>query len=300
MIETNSYDKSIILNDFVKLQQYLYDVYTLESEYYSLRETRNRLDDEIMQLGRQRVIKDVDSFYSNILAEFFGNLVNIGIFVLGSISLVVAIFIVGAIFFGIDFFTVGIAIKACLILDFIICIGVVFKFYQSMKTERNNKQIRVQENICKKKAEQKRVNEELQLIPEYKKTLQDCEENIEQCEKILERLYAVGIIFPKYRNFIAVSQIYEYLISGRCKQLEGKEGAYSLYEQELRMDTISSKLADIFDEMEKIRENQYMIYETINQVNQRLGIVLDYEAVVAYNTKVIVNNAEICMRYCIY
>ena len=124
--------------------------------------------------------------------------------------------------------------------------------------------------------------------------------NIEQCGQILHNLYEMDIIFPKYRNFVAVSQMFEYLISGRCTKLEGNMGAYSMYEQELRMDTISSKLVDILDEMEKIRNNQYMIYDAINQVNQRLGDVLDYEAVVAYNMQAIANNTEIYARYYIF
>ena len=48
-------------------------------------------------------------------------------------------------------------------------------------------------------------------------------------EKALAELYDENIIFPKYRELVAVSAINEYLLSGRCETLEGENSAYNLY-----------------------------------------------------------------------
>mgnify|MGYP007024707781 CR=1 FL=1 len=58
----------------------------------------------------------------------------------------------------------------------------------------------------------------------------------------------MGRFFPKYRNLVAVSQIYEYILSGRCTELGGYQGAYNLYEQETRMDIVIMRLDDIYEE----------------------------------------------------
>ena len=68
---------------------------------------------------------------------------------------------------------------------------------------------------------------------------------------MLDKLYELNVIFPKYRDLVAVSQMYEYVASGRCNTLSGYEGAYNLYEQELRMNIVISQLEDIYDQLMK-------------------------------------------------
>ena len=45
-----------------------------------------------------------------------------------------------------------------------------------------------------------------------------------QTEAYLKRLYSMDILFPKYRNMVAVITIYEYLVSGRCDTLTLNQG----------------------------------------------------------------------------
>ena len=52
-----------------------------------------------------------------------------------------------------------------------------------------------------------------------------------------------------------MSKIYEYILSGRCTELDGFKGAYNLYEQETRMDIVIMRLDDIYEELEEIKEN---------------------------------------------
>lgn len=82
--------------------------------------------------------------------------------------------------------------------------------------EEKNKYIRLEnEKIEKwKKEESKTLQDEYKLLSE----------RLEETKKILEQLYNTNIIFLKYRNIIAISSFYEYLMAGRCTELEGAEG----------------------------------------------------------------------------
>ena len=89
----------------------------------------------------------------------------------------------------------------------------------------------------------------------------------------------------------------EYLLSGRCEDLTGYTGAYNLYEQELRMNIIIAELELISEELDAIKENQYMIYNAICQANYLLREVKDNTAIATYNTEVIATNMMIYNRY---
>lgn len=86
-------------------------------------------------------------------------------------------------------------------------------------------------------------------------------------QKALDALYAEDIIFPKYRNLVAITAINEYLLSGRCYSLEGPDGAYNLYEMELRQNIVIGQLSNIISNLEQIRSNQYSLYEQLTRSN---------------------------------
>ena len=75
-------------------------------------------------------------------------------------------------------------------------------------------------------------------------------------EAALQALYDENIIFPKYRNMVAITTINEYLMSGRCYELEGPNGAYNMYEMELRQNINIGQLSTNVDNLEQIRNNQ--------------------------------------------
>lgn len=87
-------------------------------------------------------------------------------------------------------------------------------------------------------------------------------------ETILKELYSKNIIYPKYNNLPALTSIYEYLITGRCEELTGPHGAYNLYEDEIRKDTVISQLNTVIENLEKIRQNQYMLYEQVKGIQR--------------------------------
>ena len=76
-------------------------------------------------------------------------------------------------------------------------------------------------------------------------------------------LYGFNVIFGKYQNIVALSTFYEYLMAGRCTELEGANGAYNIYENELRANLIIEKL-------DEIKETQYLMYSSLEKINNNL------------------------------
>lgn len=91
---------------------------------------------------------------------------------------------------------------------------------------------------------------------------------LKETETILHTLYAKDVIYPKYRTLPALTSIYEYLITGRCEELTGPHGAYNLYEDEVRKDTVISQLNTVIENLEQIRQNQYMLYEQVKGIQR--------------------------------
>jgi len=107
------------------------------------------------------------------------------------------------------------------------------------------------------------------------KTLLDRE--IEETEELLKKtfavrneLYAHDIIFGKYRDAVALSSFYDYLMSGRCTTLTGAGGAYNIYENEIRMNRVISQLDTVISSLDEIKQNQYMMYQEMRSINASL------------------------------
>ena len=90
-------------------------------------------------------------------------------------------------------------------------------------------------------------------------------------EKVCEALkdiYNENIIYPKYRELIPVTMMCEYLESHRCDTLEGHEGAYNIYESEIRANVIIAKIDQVVSSLESIKSNQYKLHEAILDARQ--------------------------------
>jgi len=98
-------------------------------------------------------------------------------------------------------------------------------------------------------------------------------QNLELVNSKLAELYSLDIIFEKYRNLIAISMFYEYFASSRVSKLEGKDGAYNLFENEMRQNIIIVKLNDICNNLEDIKQNQYCMYKELIDINTSLDIL---------------------------
>lgn len=179
---------------------------------------------------------------------------------------------------------------------------------ETLRAAAENYTIKKPAEACPEKAKQQMINNE-----------------IEQAEGLLKRiyqtrnqLYSANIVFGKYRDLVALATFYEYLMAGRCAELEGRDGAYNLYESEIRANLIISKLTDIEKSLKKIEQSQYMICSQLSEMNRTLDRINDtmgaaytaimdirtnskdmkeYMAHIAQNTKVMAHNTAVTAYY---
>lgn len=127
---------------------------------------------------------------------------------------------------------------------------------------------------------------------------------LNKTRKVLKQMYAKDIIHPKYRNFVAISQIYGYLDTGRCSELEGVHGAYNLFEFELSQHTIIDKLDTIISQLDKLNETMGYLAASINFANKQLDSISSSlnrietnTALTNYNSQCIAHNTKLLSRY---
>ena len=127
--------------------------------------------------------------------------------------------------------------------------------------------------------------------------MEECIEKYHMISDTLSALYSKGVLFPKYQNFIAATTFLEYLQSGRCDALEGEKGAYNLYENEQRLDQINTKLDIVITKLEEIKQNQYMLYSAMMEVNKHVEAIEGSISEIAKDTHEIVNNTALTAHY---
>lgn len=94
-----------------------------------------------------------------------------------------------------------------------------------------------------------------------------------ESERALDKLYALDVIYPKYRSLPALTSIYEYLVIGRCNSLTGPDGAYNLYENEIRANAIIWQLSVVIKQLEQIKQNQYALYQQVKEIQSRTNAI---------------------------
>lgn len=108
---------------------------------------------------------------------------------------------------------------------------------------------------------------------------------------------------------VSVITFHEYFLSGRCSSLYGYTGAYNIYENEIRQDTIIRRLEDILVSLEQIKQNQYSIYMAIQEGNRMTSEMLSNSLatlnaakesaannkIAAHNSQITAENTEILM-----
>lgn len=174
--------------------------------------------------------------------------------------------------------------------------------------KRSAEILKLEAEIAKCKQELERCSDPARIATTPEKALKDMiDANIANAEDLLRRtydackqLYGCNIIFGKYRNPVALATFYEYLMSGRCTTLAGADGAYNLYEAEIRANLIIFQLSEVIKNLEKIRENQFTIYsqlsdmnQTLHQLNRTMGSAVDELRGIKKNTGAISENTAV-------
>ena len=92
-------------------------------------------------------------------------------------------------------------------------------------------------------------------------------QNRQAYEKAMEQ-YSLNVLSEKYRTLAAVSELYEYFVSGRVTELEGSDGAYELYESELSQGLITDKMYFIISQLDDIKDHQSALYNELKETKQ--------------------------------
>lgn len=120
---------------------------------------------------------------------------------------------------------------------------------------------------------------------------------LDETEKLLLKYYASDIIYTKYQGLIPVTMFCEYFASGRCDTLTGHEGAYNIYENEIRLNLIIVKLEEVVDKLDQIAENQYMLASMLEQNNRELQSLKSAVATQTAALERIEDNTEVSNYY---
>lgn len=123
-------------------------------------------------------------------------------------------------------------------------------------------------------------------------------DQISKTKAALQKLYGLNIVYPKYRTIVPVTMFCEYMESGRCETLDGADGAYNKYEEELRMeliignlgsiksvlDDIRSQVGRISGQLGKIQQNQYLLYQELREGNRIAADIANTAAAIAQHS----------------
>ncbi len=211
---------------------------------------------------------------------------------IGSIVLAFIASVVISAIFKVDVFPLGIILP---VLAVILCIMLLISDSRDKEKAYINKCKEIKDKNSKNIT---LVNNQNNIIDVSEEQLKSAYNNT---DKALQKAYSMDIIYPKYRNFVAMASIYEYFDSGRCTTLPE---AYNTYELELRMDRITDRLDRIIAQLEQIKNNQFYIYNAIKEMQSNidnltssvqecaktLNKVEANTAITAYTAKVIERN----------
>lgn len=276
----------MMVMDTTTLKVYIQKVYHLETTQYEQQLLCNQIRYNINRLKRttDKPFKKKESYNAEDL------------FWSGTFALIVMAAIEFVLFLFTDLFDTdtGKPVAVCIaVLAAVLTIA--FKIYlvakRNKQTEKANQAIHLQNT-----ADQVVRDQHCHAL---KQKLALAEHSLSQTKQTLIAFYNTGVVYPKYRNLIAISSFHEYLASGRCSILEGHEGAYNIFENELRLNLILVKMDDIINRLEEIRDSQYMLYSAIKQSNettrklsQSLQNIDNNTAIMAYNSRVTAQNTE--------
>ena len=142
-----------------------------------------------------------------------------------------------------------------------------------------------------------RYRQYLDTCENAKNAVAEMEKVYADTQQLLQSVYDIDVIFPKYRNLVAVTTILEYLESGRCTELTGPNGAYNLYEMELRQNLIINRLEMAVTLLEDIKANQYTLYTEMQKANSISTYMASQIKDMAESTKRIEANSAVT-AYC--
>lgn len=167
------------------------------------------------------------------------------------------------------------AIIALLIVAICIILLCVWVDHSTNVEHEEEYKLQMQQKSSDVQREEQRYQQAVQLVPYLDQLIVESERKLTDTRELLQKAYDKGLLYGKYRNFVAVCSICEYLESGRCSELSGPDGAYNLFEMEIRMNLVITQLNSIISKLDQIQANQAMLYDAISAGNQLTSQLID-------------------------
>ncbi len=162
-------------------------------------------------------------------------------------------------------------ISLLVLLIAVCCFIYAFQNYKEVKDEKKREeylfQKRSEEHNEAVAADNARVEQELKLLPLLKAQRELLAAQSKKTASILERLYALDIISADYRNLAAVCTLRDYLSAGKCTQLDGTEGAYELFTNDVNKKGFADSLSDAVERLDAIELKQPLLHSAIADGN---------------------------------
>lgn len=284
----------------MELKQYIECVKKLEIEKYTLTKTIQAMDQKINNLAiPRRVIRETNKPAQEKPIDFG---CGCGLGVWGTFFT-----IMGLSLFGLSELGIGVGLLFLLIgIPAFIYLIYLHKSHSKL-VEQTDQQI-AQKYTQEIKYEKQRMELETEQKNRFIQARQTLNSTYQKTCNTLQELYDKNIIYPKYQNnLVAICMFSEYLQSRRCNTLEGPNGAYNIFESEIRLGLILGKLDEISSKLDQISNSQYMLYTALNQINnQQSRIIGNLNRMIAnqeaqqeqleyieYNTRVLKQNSDI-------
>lgn len=300
-----------------ELREYLHDVYVLEGQLHTYHDTRNVYMERIRQLEQRSIVSGYSeeqkkrwegySGYKEIVKEAEDSLKSCSRVNFTILSIVWGIYIICFIAGVLS----GIHPYICL-LGLFITIPIT-RFLNKTRAEVSAKTNKERDTKIQAYCMQLAQEESDGFIKENHPLMiqhlhDECDNHIiipqQKAEALLKKLYDMNIIHPKYRELLPIAQMYEYLDTGRCSELEGPTGAYNLYESELRQNIIINQLERVIRNLQQLSKSMYYATSALwehdrilSQVSQQLQSIASSNELIQYSTNSIAEYARIAQKH---
>lgn len=255
------------------LKSYLETLVDLEKNAYMQSQLLNNLRNRIDRLGKpivyQKPQKKEADFLSNLQIGVVGTA-----FVGAILGAIVGLVNSDGLFDAIDK-VIGTGIQWLLYgLGAGVVVGIILHIYEC-HANKNDYNIDYLNYVSSTENDNIRVNKEKEQIKQLQAISSATIQKQAATNALLQQYYDIGVIPPEYQNIIAVCSIFGYLEKGICDKLKGYDGAFAQYQMDLRFKRLEDKLDAVLASLEQIKENQYVLYNAITQVNQNVTTLIN-------------------------
>ena len=129
-----------------------------------------------------------------------------------------------------------------------------------------------QDTVRKNRGRIAELKEEIKLIdditiPQLNEEIRENEAAAAKVLGALNRYYEPNVVYKKYRGLVPIAAFTEYFDAERCYTLTGPDGAYNIYENEMRMNLINAKLDNVQAGLNLLAKQHSAILTSLNQMN---------------------------------